>query len=306
VIVGVGVAYLATCVLATPEYFSFVVPLVLEYYAGHDAGSVSATIIGEQASSILLALGPLGLAAIALPRAHLARCVALFTLAAAISGILQAKGWDYHFFAARAGTIMLAGVVVAALIDRYGASARTGGRLPMLGLAATLMATLFFLSGVLSPPFKGQRNFAVSPAGRLLPLFEAEAPGQPVLWMTTSIYPQFPLLNYTRGTLAMHFQSLWLLPALYAKAPVVGDRLVYHSPQEMSAPERLVYTTVADDLTRFKPALVVVTRAADERGFNGRQFDYLEYFGRNPVFAEAFKDYRPLTQIDGWTIYKRK
>jgi hypothetical protein len=172
------------------------------------------------------------------------------------------------------------------------------------------MAAMFAFTGVLNPPFKGPRNFVNTAASHLLPTVEANAAGRPVLWLTTSIYPQFPVLNYTDSKLAMPFMSLWVLPAVYGPADLVagsgGRTLVYHAPAAMSRWERMAWRGVIDGLTREHPALVLVVPASREGGFNGLPFDYLDYFGRDPAFAAEWAHYARLTTIDGIDIYKRR
>ena len=38
----------------------------------------------------------------------------------------------------------------------------------------------------------------------------------------------------------------------------------------------------------------------------GKVFDYLEYFQQNPVFAEGFKHYEHLMDLDRYKIYRKR
>jgi hypothetical protein len=222
--------------------------------------------------------------------------------AATLAGLAQGKGWDYHFLAARAALALLFGALAVEGLTWLGRPLRGPAT---LGIAASVMAAMFAFTGVLNPPFKGPRNFVNTAASRLLPVVEANATGRPVLWLTTSIYPQFPVLNYTDSRLAMPFMSLWVLPAVYGPDDVAGSAVAYHAPEAMDRPERMVYRGVVDGLTRQHPALVLVEQASREGGFHGLPFDYLAYFGRDPAFAVEWSHYAPLTKIDNLTIYRR-
>ena len=151
------------------------------------------------------------------------------------------------------------------------------------------------------------RNFVNTAASRFLPVVEANAAGQPVLWLTTSIYPQFPVLDYTNSPLAMPFMSLWVLPAVYAGATApAGGAMTYHAPDAMNRSEQLVWRGVIDGFTRRHPALVLVEQASREGAFRGLPFDYLDYFRRDPAFAAEWQHYGLLTKVDNVSIYQRR
>jgi hypothetical protein len=233
--------------------------------------------------------------------------LALFAFGATLAGIAQGKGWDYHFIAAKAGILLLLVTTLASLLDRLPGRLSERARLEHLrhGIAGAGLILLFFLSGALAPPFKAQLAFPTSPAGRMLAIVRAHAEGRPVMWLTTSIYPQFPVLPMANSTLALHFLSLWLLPPLYADAPALGDRVVFRAPDAMPVAEAYLFRSVGVDLAQMQPALIVVTRPENEAGFGGLKFDYIDYFKREPAFAHAFQNYRHLTDVGGWTIYER-
>jgi hypothetical protein len=305
VIGAIGSAYVALVLILCPAYLDFIVPLVMRYYATETGQGLGEMLLGDQLPGVLALLAPLSYLAFRRAGAPLARIVCLATIGASASAILQHKGWDYHFLAARSLSILLLAVTLADLFDRQTVAAATPNRPTQLALALTLAASLFFLSGNLSPPFKAQREFAQSPAGKILPIVEREAKNQPVLWLTSSIYPQFPVLDYANSKLAMPFMSLWLLPAIYDDAPIVGNRFVYTPPDAMGPAEALVFRSVASDMARLKPALILTPKSGGDSGFHGHRFDYLEYFGRNPVFAAELAHYRLLTEESGLAIYKR-
>ncbi len=296
-IVASGIVYLLAVFVLTPDYAQHILPLATRYYAEHGP-SIIELLTGDQVPALLAAVIVLGAIAFRPGGAALPRVLTLLTLGAMVAGILQDKGWDYHFLAARSFAITLFAVTMASFADRLS--------LHRDALVSTIMVGLFALSGVLSPPFQAERAFAASPAGRVLPLIRDHAQGKPVLWLTTSIYPQFPVLNYTDSKLAMPFMSLWLLPALYETAPVEDGNFVFTEPDAMSPAEALVFNSIADALDKLKPALIVVTQSSDDHGFRGIEFDYLRYFTRNPKFAAEFAHYTKLTKLSGWTIYQRQ
>jgi hypothetical protein len=295
--------YVGAVALWLPDYFRVIVPLVAQCYEQTDLGGLFGLLIQDQAPALLLPLIPLGVIAFRLPDARLSRGLVGLVLAATLAGLAQGKGWDYHFFTARAALALLVGAVTVEGLAGLGRPLRGGAA---LGAAAAVIGLLFGFTGVLNPPFKGPRNFANTAASRFLPVVEANAAGRPVLWLTTSIYPQFPVLNYTDSRLAMPFMSLWVLPALYGPADAPDGTVAYHAPAAMGRAERIVYQGVVAGLTHEHPALVLVEQAGREGGFHGLPFDYLAYFTRDPAFAAEWSHYRLLTRIDGVGIYRRE
>ncbi|MBV8166465.1 MAG: hypothetical protein JO021_06700, partial [Alphaproteobacteria bacterium] len=304
-ILSACIAYVIAVRATLPEYFAVVLPMVAQCYEQLDLATLLGLLTKDQVPALLLPLIPLAVIAFRLPEARTARAMVCLTLAATGAGILQGKGWDYHFYAARAGLVLTFGAVI---VDGFGRLALAGAlRIAApIGVAVTVMAAIFAFSGVLNPPFKGPRNFVNTAASRFLPVVQANATDRPVLWLTTSIYPQFPVLNYTHSTLAMPFMSLWMLPALYGPESAPGGAMRYHAPEAMDAAEHLTWRGVIDGFVREKPALVVVEDARREGAFRGLPFDYLAYFTRDPAFAAEWANYAPLTTVDNATIYRRR
>ncbi len=303
-ILGACLAYVAAVRLALPEYFSVIVPLVAQCYEQLNLAGLIDLLTRDQVPALVLPLLPLAVIAWRLPAARLSRAMIALTFVATAAGLLQGKGWDYHFFAARGALVLTFGAVIAEGAAHIAPLARL--RWAPLAIATTAVALIFAFSGVLNPPFKGPRNFANTAASRFLPVVQANAAGKPVLWLTTSIYPQFPVLNYTESRLAMPFMSLWVLPAVYGADSAPGGALAYHATTTMSGAEQLVWRSVIDGFTKSHPALVLVEQASREGAFRGLPFDYLDYFLRDPAFAAEWSNYAPLTKVDNVTIYRRR
>jgi len=295
--------YVAAVGLFLPNYFRVIVPLVAQCYEQTDLAGFLRLLTQDQVPALLVPLIPLTVIAFRLPDARLSRSLVGLALAATAAGLAQGKGWDYQFFTARAALALLFGAVAVEGLAWLGRPLRGAAA---LGAAAAVLAGMFGFTGVLNPPFKGPRNFVNTAASRFLPVVQANAAGRPVLWLTTSIYPQFPVLNYTDSRLAMPFMSLWVLPAVYGPDDVAGGALAYHGPETMGWSERMVYRGVVDGLVRQHPPLVLVEQASREGGFHGLPFDYLAYFGRDPGFAAEWSHYSLLTTVDTVRIYRRQ
>jgi hypothetical protein len=73
----------------------------------------------------------------------------------------------------------------------------------------------------------------------------------------------------------------------------------------MSRAEFFTYRTVAEDFARAPPAAVLVTRHPGIP-WCGREFDFIEYFGRHPLFAETWRRYRQVGEIEGYRLFVRE
>jgi hypothetical protein len=298
-IAGFGIAYLIAARLIHPAYFSHEMKLATDYY---EPGAGWTVLTQPESLGVILPLLPLFVAAFALRRAYLAQIIAVAALAWLIGACLQGRGWDYHYLPARSAVIMLVVALTVALLDRWGTAMPAW---PKAALGGCALVLALFLTGTLSPPFRNEFAFPDTPAGHVLPIIRGAAQGKPVLWFTTSIYPQFPVLNYTDSVLAMPNESLWLLPSLYATEAASGGNIRFHAPDAMPPAEAELFHDTAAMAARLKPALIITTDSWAEPGYAGRNFDYLEYFGREPRFAALFADYRLLTKLGAWTFYQR-
>ena len=97
--------------------------------------------------------------------------------------------------------------------------------------------------------------------------------------------------------------NLWLLQGVYRTCPENGER--YRQPWEMSRAEFFMYRTVAEDFARAPPAAVLVD-SNPGIPWCGREFDFLAYFGRHPLFAAEWRNYRQERQIEGYRLYVRR
>lgn len=284
--VGVGIAYLGAAALLTPDYFSAILPIMAELYTSAGAGWAE-LLQGNQVLPILV--GCLGLAILTVRGGSAPQLLLVYTLCATLIGVSQMKGWDYHFIPARGGLFLLAGWALG-----RGLSAQ-----PARASIATF-ALIFAYAATLAPPFAAQRYFPASPEARLRALMEKTAPGGSALWFTTSLKPQFSLLQTTGGRYFGHYMSLWPLPELYSPWGPLNLRPL----DQIEGVERDLIAATAADLAR-KPDLLIVTDGASEPGFGGRAWDHLAYFSRDPQIAAALAAYSPVGKIDGWTLYHR-
>lgn len=301
---GLAVAHVAFVVVATPEYFTFLIPLVLEVYARIGDENTLDVLTGPLIGPTLLALAPLTAASFVLSRSKLARTIAVFAVGGVLSAVIQAKGWRYQTLPALSATLLLASVTFAGVIDKYLPHERAQQRFPVAMLTGVFMILFYYQQALFNPPYYKQVQFDDSPTAKLIHIVKTQAPHRSVLVLSPGIYPHYPMINYTGAQMAMRFQTMWPLQGIYADCEEFEP--LYNKPERMSAVEAMFFNSVSDDFARIKPDLLIVDKIAGVPRCQYRSFDYLEYFQRNPAFAETFRDYLMLIEFDRYAIYKRR
>jgi len=300
----VALAHVVSMYTIFSDYGRFVMPLAVEAYApiGEEGwrGVLTSNVLGPT----LIALFIFGVIAVVFTKTISARVLMVFGIGAAISAIAQAKGWPYHVLPALSAVILLAALTVSQTVDRYLPISRSGHRLPVAVISATLMVLLYFQAALYTPPFYKQRQFEDSIGGRLQHIIEQNAPHRTILALSPGIYPWWPLINYIGGRMAMRFLSMWVLQGEYATCD--DFPALYNPPDTMGDSEKFVFDAVSEDFAREQPDLLIVDRVAGIPRCQGKEFDYLEYFMQNRVFADAFEGYEHLMDFDRYRIYRHK
>jgi len=296
--------HVALALLGTPAYWKFVLPVIWDSYALLGGTSWEQVLLGPVLGPTLLALLSFGLLAIFLARTIAARVVIAFALGAAMAAAAQAKGWPYHVLPALSGAILLAALTISQVVDRYLPLDRSQHRLPVAAISATFMILLYFQAALFTPPFEKQRQYADSIVDVLVHVVQHNAPHRKVLVLSPGIYPHYPVINYTQSRMTMPFQTMWVLQGIYSDCEEFPS--LFNAPEDMSDTERFVYDRVSRDFAREQPDLLIVDRIPGIPRCQGKGFDYLEYFQRNPTFARAFENYRHFMDVDRYVIYKLK
>jgi hypothetical protein len=303
IIAGVAAGHAALIVFGTPAYLN-VLPIIWDTYTHLGDVTWEEVLFGPVLGPCLLALLAFGLLAVFFARTVAARVIVAYGLGAALAAAVQAKGWPYHVLPGLSATILLAAVTISQMIDRYLPIDRDAHRLPVTAISATFLILFYFQAALFTPPFQKQRQFEDSITGVLLHIVEQNAPNKRILVLSPGIYPYYPLINYAGMRMTMRFQTMWVLQGIYADCEEYPT--LYHAPEDMSEMERFVFDSVSDDFDRQRPGLVIVDRVAGVPRCQGRVFDYLEYFMRNPKFAHAFERYTHFMDVDRYTIYRRR
>ncbi|MDB5414059.1 MAG: hypothetical protein JWR10_2394 [Rubritepida sp.] len=292
------VAYLALIFLVFPDYPGFVIPLTFEYY--HSSIDFAQLLLGDRMAPALLLFLPVAYIALRYPRG-LAPPLALAGLGALAAAIVQERGWSYHVLPIRLAGGLLAVMLVARWLDATLAAPRARHAAPAV---AAIAAALLGLQGLLSPeaPWR-QLAYSSSWTGVTSNALRGAARGGRVLVLSPDIFPVFPIVNYAGALSTLPTMNLWLLQGANQTCLPNGAR--YRAPAEMGPGERLIWDAVTRDFPNNPPEALMVS-GHTALPYCGGDFDFLEYFGRDPRFAETFRRYRQIADFNDYRIFRRE
>jgi hypothetical protein len=300
IMAGTWVLYVISIPVFFPDFFGHVVPLVWDFYVNLGALTAFQVLLTEDLGEATLLL--LMVSTVCLLRRFGPLVLALWAAMAGafISAWVQHKGWTYH----AAPIFMLggltAGLVGARWLDGALPAGRARAAAPALSAMMAAALCLLMVRGG-EAPFR-EINFERDKGGRLTAWLREHAYNERLLVLTPDIWPIYPALNYANSQSTLRFMNLWLLQGVNQRCPENGER--YRQPWEMSRAEFFVYRTVAEDFAAAPPSAVLVTRHVGIP-WCGKEFDFIEYFSRHPLFAEAFRNYRQQGEIEGYKLYVR-
>lgn len=293
VMLGAFALYALFVLLAMPEYLDFVVPLAEHNYLQLGLGPWNVLRHSQLTIPTALFL-PLALLAFVLRCSDLARLVALAGIGSILQAVAQGKGWPYHVLPTETCLLLLAGILLCDLLDRF--HPRQFRTWTMAAVAGFVMAC-YMLAIAIRPTFYFREEFKDGRAAALLAEVRKHAAGEPVLVLSPGVYPFFPVLNYTGSTMATRFMTMWVLQGAYAECEPGAPR--YREPGEMGAAEAYVYEAVAADIHRFRPRLLIVDRYPGIPVCDGRDFNFLDFFRQHPLFEANWERYLYIGNLDG-------
>jgi len=297
----IWVLYLASIPLIFPNYFGYVVPLVMDFYlASHGFGLLD-VLLGDKLGAALLAL----LAALGLLGwrgcGDVARAIGCVGAGAFVSAWVQHKGWTYHIVPIAMMTALLASLVLARWLDRTLPAARALQAAPLLAIGIVMAVSLVQVRG--ESPWR-QIWYGATRDGELTRILRREVAGERLLVLSPDIFPVYPALNYAEARSTLRTMNLWVLVGAYPNCVAGAAR--YRETWEMSRAEFMVYRTVAEDFARAPPGAVLVARNAGIPRCDGEEFDFIAYFSRHPAFAETWRRFTRVIHLDTYKLYVRE
>jgi len=296
VMAAVWAIYLASLPLLFPDYLNAVLPLISASYLG---GTVWETVLGEpRLATALVLLVPLVWIAFRGPNA-LAKIFSLTAVGAAISALVQRKGWSYHIVPIELMMCVLAGTLAACWLDRRHPDLRKDSQWMAAGLAMLGVSFVMF-SG--EAPWRELGYSNADEQTQLKALLLAAARNERVLVLSPRIWPIYPAMNYAHSHQTLPAMSIWVLQGAYQECLPGGRQ--YRDLGEMGTAERSLFLTVTEEFAADPPKVVAIDQTPGIPEC-GREFDLIEYFKRSARFAATWSRYAKFAESSGLDLYRR-
>ena len=301
----IGLAYLAAIHHFTPFYFTVALPILRDTYWA--IGHLSLAALAFQALELcILAAIAFTLFLLRKPRSHTTLLLLVAASAATVVYFIQGTGWYYQQLPAIA---LFGSALALELLDILQAPAdRRPLELPTWATPATaalcivaIALTTYFTGS----PFTRARAYApvfADPAVPAAAFFTSLAPHTPVAILTTSVEAAMMPLQRFDLTWAQRTDNLWLLPAILRSENPTPSQAALHKipPARVAALDALQHRWMLEDLTRWRPQLILVARCEDpqvhcqeleDRRLQGKPENLLAWFLRDPGFRVLWTHY---------------
>jgi hypothetical protein len=301
--------YAACVLLWAPLYFE-VVRMALQVYDAYGAsGSPALLLVNAATGRVLIASLLCALVRPAPIDRELRSVLLLAALALLAVALLQAKGFEYHYVAADVAAALL--IVLVPL----GLAARPEALRPLLRVRASVLPALALLLALAwavprfasalqqTPPWGGEQHTITT---ALRNVVQRHAGQEPILVLSSSVPPAFPVVNLSGAQWSSRFCCMWLIPGSYSARERTANPFPYHSLEAMGPIERYALDAVVEDMESLPPELIIVDRSPIKQGFGTGSFDFLSYFLRDPRFAALFEHYWKLFDVGDYRVYKRE
>jgi hypothetical protein len=216
--------------------------------------------------------------------------------------LIQYKGWNYHFYPAVLFTTIFLTLSIPILVYKMGTLASINYVKKMIMVIIT--AGLVFIWSVEKPIInpKHDENHYIEYFSKYI---KDHSNGENIFIFSSSVYPSFPIVNYSNVQWASRFNCLWLIPGSYTDENELHKNIIYNTINQMSIPEYYMYNAVVNDLRDNKPYILLFDNKRYKQGFGEAHFDFKDYFIRDPRFAQFMENYIYFDNRWGFEIYKK-
>jgi hypothetical protein len=303
------VVYLGLLLMITPEYLDVVAMSAQVLMAYRTYSSLDLLLL----SAVLHVVCAAGLVALTRSNAldrELRRVLLVAALSLFVSALLQGTDWSYHYAPSNATAILLMSVTVLGLAfrtDSFWEALRP--KLASLPLIVLVLLTSWSVVGAVRATLRVQERQQweeTTLIGALTSIVNEQAWRGPIWVMSSDVIPAFPLVNLSRARWSSRFCAIWLLPGLYTEEEKAAVPFRYREPQEMGELERYVIDTVIEDLRADMPSLIIVDGRRAKQAWGETDFEFLPYFTRDERFDAIFREYRRITDVGKFRVYKRR
>jgi hypothetical protein len=293
ILIAVVVAGFALITIAFFPGYLFIVQMALATYYNFRQSLLKVCL--NRTFFLLIAASILAVSSESQPLSKMRTLLLAVGWSMALVMMYEREGFAYHYYPIGVMSIL---AFTTLFVDGMGGAARNTQRYVAYAVVTAMVA--------LGIAQVSQTREMPKTTGPLLPVVKREARGKPILVLSTSLWVSSPLINYSGASLSWRFPNMWTLGGFYPEKPAADNPHPYRSRQEMDVYERYLVDSLNQDVDLHPPQLIVVETGDQKEGFRNGDFDYLDYFLRDPRFAEFFSKYEKLAVITRYTLYRRR
>lgn len=294
-------AYALFVILVFPEYLALLSE-ARETYS--DFNAQSRWQLASRSPMIVLAAVTLAAMRTRGQAASLGRVFVVIAAATWFLGVVQAKGWTYHFYP------VFACATAAAVLMGYSFFLDTRNRMRRMrsadiGVIVLLLVTVISADLATFVLHQSIRTFRNEVMQETLPyVARYGSPEGTLLVLSDAVPDAFPLVNRSGMRWGSPFPSLWWIRAVYGGSTVSSPEDSWGEQGRLQGIEVSYLRRLTSRIAETEPQLVLVDTATLSR-FGGRVFPYVDYLRRDSTFARQWESYARLGAVDRFQVWAR-
>jgi len=216
--------------------------------------------------------------------------------------IIQQKGWSYHYYPAIFFITIYFLIVMPLTLFKYTNMLLFSINIKrMILILSFLVIAYLLLPNIITSINYRYNNIYINNFTRYV---DENASEEYIYIFSSSVYPSFPLINYSNAKWSSRFNCLWLIPGAYNNKNKNSRNYSYKSIFDMDQPERYMFDSIIHDIKDKQPHLLLFDNSKYKQGFGNTSFDYKDYFLSDARFRDIFDDYGFIGEKWGYLIYK--
>jgi hypothetical protein len=304
---GVWIAYIAGTAVFTPQYFH-AARRAAGYYSDFMPGSLRAVLwnpatiyvacavitvffarrrarVSADVTSADDVLNAGDVVTVRAGSGDVAYMMLLAALAMWIGAIVQRKGWPHHMLPAIAFSIAAMAIAVTSVRPRR-------------ALAITILLLLFGTYRIHTDRELLRRAQVGAPTflWGMSDVVHRFAPHGPILMLSYSLSPAFPLVNETGASWTLPESSLWMVSGLYRDAWQTRGPYAYRAPNDWVPFEKEVHELIWRGVRERPPAIVIIEANMDSR------FDMKAFAETDPRMKAFFSNFIKVGSVGPYDI----
>lgn len=285
---GVMILYLIACFIITPDYFSFILPLVFKFYLGYKESMFNMlTHQWSIAFYIIMLLGIIQLKQKHFPYRNLYQLLMVSNFGFFLVFIIGGHFFYYHFLVVAAISMLLTLFNIQLIAQRM--TIKTIWKTEYLNIPLVGFCLAFLLDVVVTSDLWILKRDAEGPTRQLLMAFQKINHG-PFVVFSNYVAPNSSLLTYSQLHSSFRLHQFWLLP---------GIAQLEHDGKRGLADEgkSLLRQIVIQDLLQDPPYIIVIDETDPSMTIDGRDLSYLNFLLDDLKFKEIWDNYHLETRV---------